>query len=134
MKGFRSNRTYVLTLKSTLVGLLCKHDFVRIYNLWPDCRLVPYICIKWWLLSPEKRRLKSLTSIYFVEIYWVGSLCYVIAMTSQRYPTQNNSRYLFTKSDDLYLIDWLLMRESEEFFEVGQIKINRSQRLPQSFK
>ena len=46
--------------------------------------------------------LKSLTFIHFVELFWVGSLCDVIAITSQRYPTQNNSTFMYTKSADLY--------------------------------
>ena len=61
----------------------------------------------------------------------MGSLFDDIAMTLQRYPTQNNCRFVFTKSADLYraTICWLLMRESVKFFEVGQIKINKCQRL-----
>ena len=52
-------------------------------------------------------------------------------MTLQRHPTQNNSTFLYTKSADLYraTICWLLVRESEKFFEVGQIEINECQRL-----
>ena len=54
--------------------------------------------------------LKSLTFIYFEELFWVGSFCDVIAMTSRRDPTQNNSTFLFTKSDDLYRATiWLVV-------------------------
>ena len=52
-------------------------------------------------------------------------------ITSQRYPTQINPTFMYTKSADLYraTICWLFMRESEKFFEVGRIKINKCQRL-----
>ena len=48
----------------------------------------------------------------------------VIAITSQRFPTQNNFTFMYTKSADLYwaTICWLLMRESEKFFDVGESK------------
>ena len=75
----------------------------------------------------ESRRLLFILCNYLEE----GLFSDDIAITSQRYPTQNNFTFTYTKSADLYwaTICWLLMRESEKFSEVGQFKINKCQLL-----
>ena len=118
------------SLLPILVGILYSKNiditYLHRHNMWLHdiLGLSLYSILLKAVFREFDKEIKSLTSIYFVELFWGGSLCDVIAMTSQRDPTQNQMTFKIGLQSD-----WLLMRESENFFQVGQIKIIKGHRL-----